>query len=70
MDKVVYGLFALFVSVSLICIALYIPRIWCWLFAFSHQKKLYNEKKNRLAIIVPAKNESAILRWTSAPPAP
>ncbi len=59
MDKVVYCLFALFVGVSLICIALYIPRIWCWLFAFSHQKKLYNEKKNRLAIIVPAKNESA-----------
>ena len=59
MDKVVYCLFALFVGVSLICIALYIPRIWCWLFAFSHQEKLHNQKKNRLAVIVPAKNESA-----------
>ncbi len=59
MGVLVYGLFIVFLGVSLIFIALYIPRIWCWLYAFSHQEKLCNQHKNRLAVIVPAKNESA-----------
>ncbi|MBQ2806327.1 MAG: glycosyltransferase, partial [Clostridia bacterium] len=58
MDILLYCLFAVFFGVSLIGIILYFPRIKCWFYAFGHQEKLYNPKKNRLAVIVPAKNES------------
>ncbi len=59
MDIFIYSLFAVFFGVSLIGIVLYFPRIKCWFYAFGHQERLHNEKKNRLAVIVPAKNESA-----------
>lgn len=58
MDILIYSLFAIFLGVSLIGIILYFPRIKCWFYAFGHQEHLENEKKNRLAVIVPAKNES------------
>lgn len=58
MDVLIYSLFAVFLGVSLIGIILYFPRMKCWFYAFGHQEKLHNPKKNRLAIIVPAKNES------------
>lgn len=58
MEILLYCLFAIFCGVSLIGIILYFPRIKCYFYAFGHQEKLHNPKKNRLAIIVPAKNES------------
>ncbi|MBR5880755.1 MAG: hypothetical protein IKZ16_03630, partial [Clostridia bacterium] len=58
MDVLLYSLFAIFFGVSVIGIILYIPRMKCWLYAFGHQEKLKNPKQNRLAVIVPAKNES------------
>ena len=58
MDILLYCLFAVFCSVYLIGIVFYFPRIKCWFYAFGHQERLYNPKKNRLAVIVPAKNES------------
>ena len=58
MKILLYCLFAIFCGVSLIGIILYFPRIKCYFYAFGHQEKLHNPKKNRLAIIVPAKNES------------
>ena len=51
--------FTLFCIVSLFGIVLYLPRAKCWLYAFGKQERLHNEKQNRLAVIVPAKNESA-----------
>ncbi len=59
MDILIYSLFAIFLSVSLIGIVLYFPRMKCWFYAFCHQERLHNPCKNRLAVIVPAKNESA-----------
>ncbi len=58
MDILLYSLFAIFFGLSLIGIILYFPRMKCWFYAFGHQEKLKNPKKNRLAIIIPAKNES------------
>ncbi|MBQ7378454.1 MAG: glycosyltransferase family 2 protein [Clostridia bacterium] len=58
MEILLYSLFAVFCGVSLIGIVLFFPRMKCWFYAFGHQEKLYNPKKNRLAVIVPAKNES------------
>lgn len=58
MEILLCSLFAVFVGVSLIGILVYFPRIKCWFYAFGHQERLTNPRKNRLAVIVPAKNES------------
>lgn len=49
------GIYAL---CSVLCIFLYLPRLSCWLYARKKQPRLKNEKKNRLALIIPARNES------------
>ena len=59
MEALLHCVFAVFCGVSLIGIVLYLPRAKCWLYAFGKQERLHNEKQNRLAVIVPAKNESA-----------
>ena len=35
-----------------------LPRLACWTHAFKKQKRLVNEKKNRIAILIPARDES------------
>ena len=46
--------FALFL-LALIC---YIPKFKCWVFGFKKTKKLVNEEKSKIALLIPAKNES------------
>lgn len=46
----------LFVTVAFA--VLYMPRLRCWLQPLKKQKRIYSKKKNRLAIIIPARNES------------
>ncbi len=43
--------------VTLIFIVLYFPRIWAYFSAFKKQERLHNEKKNKLALLIPARNE-------------
>lgn len=43
--------------VSLVFIVLYFPRFIGYFFAFIPQKKLKNEKKNKFALLIPARNE-------------
>jgi cellulose synthase/poly-beta-1,6-N-acetylglucosamine synthase-like glycosyltransferase len=38
-------------------VILYLPRIWCWFASFKKQKRIFNYKKNKLALIIPARNE-------------
>jgi len=45
----------------LIALVLYLPRICCYFFAFKKPTKFINDHKNKLAVIVPAKNESAVI---------
>ncbi len=40
---------------ALIC---YIPKFKCWVFGFKKTEKLTNEKKSKIALLIPAKNES------------
>lgn len=44
----------LITAIFLVC---YIPRILCWFASFKQQKKLVNHKKNKLALVIPARNE-------------
>lgn len=34
------------------------PRLWCWTYAFKKQERLQNPRFNKLAVIIPARNES------------
>ena len=43
---------------SFIILLSYIPKIVCWCYGFKKQKKLFNPKKNKIALLIPAKNES------------
>ncbi len=43
--------------ITLIFVVLYFPRILAYFSAFSKQEHLVNKKKNRLAVLIPARNE-------------
>lgn len=43
--------------IFVVFVILYLPRILCWFGSFKKQKRLYNSKKNKLALIIPARNE-------------
>ncbi len=40
---------------------LYLPRIYYWVYAFKKQRHLVNSKKNRFALIIPARYDSAVV---------
>jgi len=54
---------SLFVFLGLIgfCLLIYIPRLVAWFAPLKKQKHLINEKKNRIAVLVPARNESSVI---------
>lgn len=47
-----------YLTLSVIILIFYIPKIVCWIYGFKTQKKLTNPKRNRIALVIPAKNES------------
>lgn len=58
-DQQLKDLFNLFVYVALFALVLYLPRVHYYLEGFRKQPHLHNAKKNRIAVLVPARNESA-----------
>ena len=48
----------IYILAMIILLVMYAPRLVCWGYARYKQKKLVSEKKNRIALIVPARNES------------
>lgn len=47
--------------ISIFCLVIYLPRIKGWFGAIKPQKKLVCEKKNKFAVLIPAKNEGKII---------
>lgn len=47
-----------YLAVSIFILLLYIPKIICWIYGFKTQQKLTNPKQNKIALVIPAKNES------------
>ncbi|MCM1321013.1 MAG: glycosyltransferase [Bacteroides sp.] len=43
--------------ITMIFFVLYLPRMLCWFASFKKQPQLHNEKQNKLAVIIPARNE-------------
>ncbi len=44
-----------------VCLILYLPRLRCWLYARYKQPRLKATKNRKLAVIIPARNESAAI---------
>ncbi len=40
---------------------IYLPRIYYWVYAFKKQQRLVSSKKNRIALIIPARYDSAVV---------
>lgn len=52
-------LLGIYIICTVLCIILYLPRLRCWLYARYKQPRLHATVKRNLAIIIPARNESA-----------
>lgn len=48
----------IYFMLMLLSIIFYIPKIKCWIYGFKKTPKLFNPNKSKLAIVVPARNES------------
>lgn len=58
MELIIDNTLKIYLLISLFLLILYIPRLWYYVDAFRRHPHLTNDKKNRLAVLVPAKNES------------
>jgi cellulose synthase/poly-beta-1,6-N-acetylglucosamine synthase-like glycosyltransferase len=54
-------IFYVIIFIALLSIALYIPRLIGWFGSMKPQKRLVNPKKNNIAVIIPARNESKVI---------
>lgn len=61
MEKLINIGVVIFFTLLLFCILRYIPRMKAWFYGFKKQKHLTNEKKNKIAIVIPARNESEVI---------
>lgn len=43
--------------IFILFVILYFPRLWCWFAPLKKQKRVFNYNKNKLALIIPARNE-------------
>ena len=53
--------FYVFVVFLLFCLINYMPRMFAWFYGFKKQKHLVKNKDNKIAIVVPARNESMVI---------
>lgn len=50
-----------YVAICVLTLIYYLPRLKCWFSPFRKQPVIHNDKKNRFAILVPARNESKVI---------
>lgn len=62
MELIIENALRIYLLVCLFLLILYIPRIAYYFSAFRDQPRLINPAKNRLAVLVPAKNESKVIQ--------
>lgn len=62
MELIIENALRIYLLVCLFLLILYIPRIAYYFSAFRDQPRLINPTKNRLAVLVPAKNESKVIQ--------
>ena len=54
-------LLQIYIICTALCILLYLPRLSCWMWARRKQPRLKAEKTRTLALLIPARNESAAI---------
>lgn len=54
-------IFYIVLAISAFCLIYYAPRLRAWFYAFKKQKPLINQKQNKFAVIIPARNESKVI---------
>ena len=54
-------LLQIYIICAALCILLYLPRLSCWMWARRKQPRLKAEKTRTLALLIPARNESAAI---------
>lgn len=59
-DLIRVGFYVFMVFIA-ICLIGYIPRLRAWFYGFKKQKHLTKTKDNKIAIIIPARNESMVI---------
>lgn len=55
-------IFIIILLTFIIFIIAYLPRIIAWFGSFKKQKRIYNTKLNKIAIVIPARNESKVIK--------
>lgn len=62
LENVLYLIEIIFLVILLYSLIKYIPRIRAWFGSFKKQEVLSNEKKNNIALLIPARNESLVIK--------
>ncbi len=58
MKYLIFWLCAVYIAAFSYCLIMCIPRMRCWRTGFKRQQRLHNEQNARLAVLIPARNES------------
>lgn len=62
MNMLTQVLLTIIIMTFILFIILYLPRIIAWFGSFKKQARITNEKKNKIAIVIPARNESKVIK--------
>jgi cellulose synthase/poly-beta-1,6-N-acetylglucosamine synthase-like glycosyltransferase len=62
METILQYAFTIYVIISIICLVVYLPRIYYYIEGFKKPKTYINDKKNKLCVLVPARNESSVIK--------
>lgn len=61
MDSIINITLIVFLTILFIILAFYSPRLLAWFGAIRPQKRIFNDKKNNIAVLIPARNESNVI---------
>jgi len=63
MEYITSLIFQIYLWACVVALILFLPRIGYYFFAFKKQKRLTNNVMNRIAVIVPARDESSVITY-------
>ena len=61
LEKLYYVMVVIFIIYLVVCLITYMPRMRGWFASFKKQEKLVSKKQNKMAICIPARNESSVI---------
>ena len=61
-DQLLNAIVSFYLILLVITLISYLPRIRAWFYGFKKEKHIVNEKQNKIAVLIPARNESMVIR--------